>query len=205
MDIMEYNGKRIHQIPSAYTKAWYHCLSLSLTVSPTLVSSTLITSYFNALHNSQVAKLLLVSGHLPLTILNHVVHLLVQVGSGLGNVVHGQLVKWSGRLNVLQGFLELLDFLQHRFFGQFGVLNRLLFKEINGLQRLADIVGGRLERRHSLLDLVNNLLVLQHQTVVVKINGMGFLLQSQVLLLSLIVSLFESSQGRGGRSSQSQR
>lgn len=156
------------------------------------------------LHDSQVTELLLVARNLPFTVLDHVVDLVVNVRSGLDNVVHGQLVERSGALNILQSGLQLFDLLQNRLLGQLGVLNGLLLEDVNSLQSLGHIVSDWLESLDSLLNLINNALVLQHLSVVSKVNVEGLTGQFKVLLLGLVVSLLESSQAGRSLASQSQ-
>lgn len=104
---------------------------------------------------------------------------------------HGELVERPGRLDVLQGSLEILEFKVDLLLGGLGVFDGLDLECLNGLELAGHIVLGGLEGAEALLDLVDDSLVLEDGAVVGEVDGGGLLGQDLQLSAGILVPLLE--------------
>lgn len=111
---------------------------------------------------------------------------------------HGELVEWPGRLDVLQGSLEILEFEVDLLLGSHGVLDGFDLEGLDGLELAGHIVLGGLEGAEALLDLGDDGLVLEDGAVVGEVDGGGLLGQDLHLSAGVLVPLLESLQGGDG-------
>jgi hypothetical protein len=156
------------------------------------------------LNHSQVAKLLLVAWHHPSALGNELVGLLVDRLLGSSNLVDSEVLEWSGLLNVLEGSGEVLELEIDGLLGGLGVLDGLSLKGIDGLQLSADIVGNGLEGVESLLDLIDDSLVLEDGSVLGEVDGGGLLLELLDLAADVLVALLEGLQGGNGLATETE-
>ncbi|KAI6753107.1 hypothetical protein HG531_005276 [Fusarium graminearum] len=106
-----------------------------------------------------------------------------------------EVLEWSGLLDVLQGSGEVLELEVDGLLGGLGVLDGLSLEGIDGLQLSADIVGNGLEGVESLLDLVDDGLVLEDGSILGEVDGGGLLLELLDLAADVLVALLEGLQG----------
>lgn len=122
-----------------------------------------------------------------------------------GNTYDSEVLERSGLLNVLQGSGKVLELQVDGLLGSLSVLHSLGLESINGLDLSGDIVGDGLEGSESLLDLIDNGLVLQGRSVGGEVNGGGLLGQSLELASGILVSLLEGLEGGNGLATEAQR
>lgn len=154
------------------------------------------------LHDNKGAELLVVAGGLPSALLDGLGDLGVDLGAGLLEVLEGELVERSGRLNVGEGGLKVSKLLLDSGGGLLSVGKSLGLKSLNGLELLGDVVGNGLEVLVGGLNLVDNVLVLQGGAVLGEVNLGGLVGELQKLLAGLVVTLAESLEGRDGGASK---
>lgn len=156
------------------------------------------------LHGSGAAKLLVVAGGLPSALGDGLGDLVVNVGSGLAEVVEGELVKGSGSLNVGESGLELGELLLDGGGGLLGVGDGLGLESLNGLELLGDVVGDWGERLIRSLDLVDNGLVLEGLAVEgeVDVGGLGAELVDG--LDGVVVALAEALEAGDGAAGEAE-
>ena len=116
-----------------------------------------------------------------------------------------EVLEWSGLLNVLKGGGKVLELQVDGLLGSLGVLDGLGLEGIDGLQLSADIVGDGLEGGESLLDLVDNSLVLQDGSVGGEVDGGSLLGKDLELAAGILVSLLEGLEGGNGLTAKAQR
>jgi hypothetical protein len=143
------------------------------------------------LNHSQVTELLLVAWHHPSSLGNELSSLLVDRLLGSGNLVDSEVLEWSGLLDVLEGSGEVLELEVDGLLGGLGVLDGLSLEGVDGLQLSADIVGDGLEGVESLLDLIDDSLVLEDGSVLGEIDGGGLLRELLNLAADVLVALLE--------------
>lgn len=68
------------------------------------------------------SELLVVAGHGPLSLLDHLLDRLADLGAGSEDVLGGELVEWPGRLDVGEGGLEVLKLDGDLLLGSLGLL-----------------------------------------------------------------------------------
>lgn len=108
---------------------------------------------------------------------------------------HSEVLEWPSSLNVLEGLAEVLEFHGDLVLGSLGVLYRLNLEGLDSLDLPVDIVGGGLEGLESLLNLVDDGLVLQGGAVLGEVDLGGLLLEELELAASIFVSLLKGLEG----------
>lgn len=122
-----------------------------------------------------------------------------------GATYNGEVLEGSGLLDVLEGSGEVLELEVDGLLGGLGVLDSLGLEGVNGLDLSADVVGGGLESVESLLDLVDDGLVLQEGSVGGEVNRRGLLGEHLDLAAGILVALLEGLQGSDGLATEAQR
>ena len=156
------------------------------------------------LHDNKSAKLVIVTGSLPSTLLNSLSNLGVNVGTCLVEVLKGKLVEGSSSLNVGESGLKVSKFLLNSLGSFLSVGKSLSLKSLNGLQLLADVVSNRRKALVGSFDLVDNILVLEGRTVVRKVNLGRQNREVKDLLAVIVVSLAESLERGNSRASKAE-
>lgn len=113
---------------------------------------------------------------------------------------HSELLEWPGLFNVLQCLLKILQFLVYNTLGLLGILDGLSLKGLDCFDLPADIVGYGLEGLETVLDFINDGLVLQDGAVVGKVDGLRCFRELLHPAPGIVVSLLEGNQRVGGGS-----
>jgi len=109
----------------------------------------------------------------------------------------GQVLEWSGLLDVLQCLLQVLELTVDLNLGLLGSLDGLGLESLNGLDLARDVVLLGLESRELLLDVVDDGGVLQETTVVGEVDSLLLALELGELAAGVIVALLEGDKGVG--------
>lgn len=158
-----------------------------------------------SLHKNSTAKLLFIARHLPSLLLDQFVHFLFNFGSRSRQLFESQLVKRSRRLDVVKSLLQVVEFSNNFFLRGPGAFQGLCLKCFNGLQLLGNVISHRLEALECRLNLVNDLLVLEHRPVVGKVDLGRLAGEVKRLFLCIVVSLAERLQRASSGSREAQR
>lgn len=110
----------------------------------------------------------------------------------------GQVLEWSGLLNVLQCLLQVLELNIDVGLGLLGSLDGLGLESLNGLDLAVDVVLLGLEGAELLLNVVDDGLVLEDTAVVGEVNGLLLLLELGELAAGVVVALLEGDKRVGG-------
>lgn len=121
------------------------------------------------------------------------------------NTYNRELLKAPCLLNVLQSLGQILQFQVDLLLGSLGVLDSLGLKGLDSLELAVEVVCGGLEGIESLLDLVNDSLVLEGGPVVGKVDSSRQLGQLLDLALGGIVTRLEGLQRGHGLPAQAER
>lgn len=156
------------------------------------------------LHNNSRAELLGVTGNVPAALLDELLDLLVDLRSGLENVLNNKVLEGTSTLDVAESLLERAKLLANLGLSRLGVLESLSLESLNGLNLLGSIVGSGLEGLESALDLVQNVLVLQSTLVVREVHVNGLRLEGVNLELGILVTATEREQGTGSGTGKAQ-
>lgn len=122
-----------------------------------------------------------------------------------GSTYDSEVLEGSGGLNVLQGSGKVLELQVDGLLGSLGVLDGLGLEGIDGLQLARDIVGDGLEGSESLLDLLDDGLVLEDGSVGGEVDGGGLLGKGLELAAGVLVALLEGLEGGNGLAAEAQR
>lgn len=122
-----------------------------------------------------------------------------------GRTYDSEILEGSGSLNVLQGSGKVLELQVDGLLGSLGVLDGLGLEGIDGLQLAGDIVGDGLEGSESLLDLLDDGLVLEDGSVGGEVDGGGLLGKGLELAAGVLVALLEGLEGGNGLATEAQR
>jgi hypothetical protein len=104
---------------------------------------------------------------------------------------HSQIGKWPGLLDVLQGHLQVAQFLVHDGLGLLGALDSLRLECLDRLDLPVHIVCLGLESVELLLDVVDDGLVLEDAAVVREVDGLGLLGEDGNFAARIVVALLE--------------
>lgn len=115
-----------------------------------------------------------------------------------------EVLEWSGLLDVLEGGGEVLELEVNGLLGGLGVLDGLGLEGVNGLQLSADIVADGSEGLESLLDLVDDGLVLEDGSVLGEVDGGGLLAELLDLAADVLVALLEGLEGGDGLATETE-
>lgn len=105
---------------------------------------------------------------------------------------HSELIEGPCRLDVGQRLLQVLQLEVDLLLGELGVLDGLGLKSRDGLELAGNIVCCGLEGLETLLDLVDDGLVLEHGAVLGEVDLGGVLRQLLELALGVVVARLES-------------
>ncbi|KAI6775732.1 hypothetical protein HG530_002490 [Fusarium avenaceum] len=130
--------------------------------------------------------------------------LLLWVGFECGDTYDSEVLEWSGLLDVLEGSGKVLELEVDGLLGGLGVLDGLSLESIDSLQLSANIVGDGLEGVESLLDLIDDSLVLEDGSVLGEIDGGGLLREVLDLAADVLVALLEGLQGGDGLATETE-
>ena len=110
----------------------------------------------------------------------------------------GQVLEWSGLLNVLQCLLQVLELNIDVGLCLLGGLDGLGLESVNGLDLAVDVVLLGLESVEMLLNVVDDGRVLEDTAVVGEVDGLLLLLKLGELAAGVVVALLEGSERGGG-------
>jgi len=156
-------------------------------------------------NNNNNNKTHLVSWHGPAALGNELGGLFVNRRLGSGNLGNGELVKGTGRLDVEERLLEILELEVDLLLGCLGVLDGLDLENLDGLELAGHVIGGGLEGSEALLDLVNDRLVLEDGAIVGKVDGGGEFRELLDLAAGVVVALLESLETGDGLAAEAER
>lgn len=117
---------------------------------------------------------------------------------------HSELIEWSGRLDVCQGLLQVLQLSINLALGLLGALHGLCLESLDSLDLSLNIVLLWLESVELLLDIVDDVLVLQYLAVLREVHGLGLLGKDLNATARIVVALFEVGKGGGSVTSEAE-
>lgn len=123
----------------------------------------------------------------------------------LGGTYHGEILKWSRLLDILQRRSQILQLQIHTSLRLLGILHSLRLESLNGLDLSANIVGRGLECGKVLLDLIDHGLVLQDGLVVREVDLRWLLGKDLNAAAGVLIALLEGLEGGGGLASETKR
>lgn len=115
---------------------------------------------------------------------------------------HGEVLKWTSRLDVLQSLLQILQLSINFALGLLGALDGLRLECLNGLHLSLHVILLGLEGGELLLEVVDDVLVLQEAAVLGKVDSLWLVGEDLDLATGNIVALLEC--GKGLRSAASE-
>jgi hypothetical protein len=121
-----------------------------------------------------------------------------------GNTYHGELIKWSRLLNILQRLLQILQLQINTSLGLLGIFQSLRLKSLNRLDLSPNIVCRGLEGIEMLLNLLDNGLVLQNRTVVYEVDFGGLFGELGHSATGIFVALLKSLERGNGLAAETE-
>lgn len=152
----------------------------------------------------RVLKSYLVTRWHPSSLLDELLDVLVNLWSGLNDLIDGSLFPWSCTLNITQSLLQTSQFNLNLALCLLGIFESDLLEALDGLDLLVDIVGLWLESLVVLLDLINNLSVLQNSAVGREVDFLGLILELLDSSTSVVVSLLKVGKSCGSLTSKAE-
>ena len=116
----------------------------------------------------------------------------------LASTYHGEVLKWTSGLNVLQCLLKILQLSIDLALGLLGALDGLCLEGLDGLHLSLHVILLWLERGELLLEVVDDVLVLQKAAVLGEVDGLWLFGKDLDLATGDIVALLEGGERLSG-------